>query len=88
MKIEAFEINDDGYIAEVYAHEENEVPEYLVTTKPPEGLYKPRWTGTEWVEGITQEEFDELDNQPRGKTQLEILQETVDRLVLDSLEGI
>ena len=27
--------------------------------KPAQGLYQPKWNGTEWVEGLTQEEIDE-----------------------------
>ena len=34
-----------------------------------DGMYKPRWTGTEWIDEITQEELDEMqreaDAQPR-----------------------
>lgn len=34
--------------------------EYLIEERYTEPLYKPKWTGTEWVEGITQEELDAM----------------------------
>lgn len=27
-------------------------------------IHKPKWTGTEWIEGLTQAEIDELNKQP------------------------
>lgn len=32
-------------------------------------FYRPRWTGTEWLEDMSQEEIDALNNQPRPITQ-------------------
>jgi hypothetical protein len=34
----------------------------IVEIDPPEGLYKPKWTGEEWTEGLTPEEIAELTN--------------------------
>ena len=43
--------------------------ERMIETPFKDGMYKPRWTGTEWVDEITQEELDamqeEADAQPR-----------------------
>lgn len=47
---------------------------------------KPQWNGTEWIETATEEELNEaypvIEEQ---KTELEILKETVDALVLANL---
>lgn len=80
---QVYRINENGYyIGPVIA---DETPSDCIEIQPPQGLYKGKWTGDEWMEGMTQEEIDEINNQPREKTQLEILQETVDTLVLSSL---
>ena len=43
--------------------------ERLIDTPLADGMYKPRWTGTEWIDEITEEELDamreEADAQPR-----------------------
>lgn len=48
------------------------VPDNLIEQSYQDGMYKPRWTGTEWVDEITQEELDarqeEADAQPRVMT--------------------
>jgi hypothetical protein len=36
----------------------------IVEIDPPEGLYKPKWTGEEWTEGLTPEEIAERTNVP------------------------
>ena len=53
----------------------------------PKGFYLPKFNfeTNEWEEGKTQEEIDEILNAPRPKTELEIMQETLDMLVLSSL---
>ena len=33
--------------------EDDELDQQYVEEAPPQGLYLPRWTGTEWVEGGT-----------------------------------
>lgn len=49
------------------------------------GFYKPKWNGTEWVEGLSQAEIDAIKNTPQPKTDVEKLQEIVDMLLMDSL---
>ncbi len=49
---------------------------YYIDKICPEGLYCPRWTGTEWVEGLTQEEIDEILNatpQPTTEERINVL---------------
>ena len=40
----------------------NEESEIGLEVEPSQGFYKPKWNGTEWVEGMTQNEIDELKN--------------------------
>jgi hypothetical protein len=40
----------------------------LVTVPCPDGFYRPRWDGTAWVEGLSQEEIDAIINAPKPRT--------------------
>ena len=40
----------------------NEETEIALEVEPSQGLYLPKWNGTEWVEGMAQEEIDNLKN--------------------------
>lgn len=67
MKKQVYEIDNNGFLKEVYVAEVNENGEVLESDKAhfishimPHGLIKPKWIGTEWIEGVTQEEIDEL----------------------------
>lgn len=76
MKKQIFEIDKDGYwIRDVqlypigYGDEEvlYEYPDYYTEIKPPteiQPFWRPRWTGTEWIEDMSKEEIDEL-NKPQ-----------------------
>ena len=39
-----------------------ELTEFTIETPCPQGFYKPKWNGTEWVEGMAQKEIDLLKN--------------------------
>lgn len=79
--MQVFEIDENGYfIRDVELKAGEKLPNNYIEIQPPQGLYRARWNGSEWVEEGTPPE-----PKPRGKTQLEILQETVDMLVLDNL---
>lgn len=80
---QVYRIDADGYYVEPVIADET--PSDCIEIQPPQGLYRAKWTGSEWIEDMAQEEIDRFKNQPRPKTQLEILQETVDMLVLDNL---
>ena len=49
------------------------------------GMYKPKWVGDKWIEGMKEEEIQSIKNTPKPKTELEKMQEIVDMLLLDSL---
>lgn len=62
MTIQAFEIDSQGFILEIYVVDSEEETE-LITVQPPNGLYRPKWTGTEWTEGLSKEKLDEIEYQ-------------------------
>lgn len=70
MKRQVYEIDEKGYIKNTYAAKVDingaliEVLEgNIVTYSPEQGMCRPKWTGTKWIEDMTQEEIDELKKQ-------------------------
>lgn len=66
--IQVFEISEEGYILGTYVKEIDsggnlieELPPNFVIVRPQDGLFRAKWTGTEWVEDKTQAEFEEDD---------------------------
>ncbi|MCT6924833.1 hypothetical protein [Metasolibacillus sp.] len=74
-----YKIDDNGFV--VFGEDKilidgEEIPEGYVSTyldTSEQGYFKPRWNGTEWVEGATQEEIDEITNVPTEPTQDDFL---------------
>lgn len=67
MKKQVYEIDNNGFLKEIYVAEVSENGKILdadkihfISIDPPHGTIKPRWTGSKWIEGATQEEIDEL----------------------------
>lgn len=68
MNKQIYEVNGQGFIIGSYVGRfENDTlieptdKEYITTDLPqPLLYYKPRWNDTEWVEGATEEEIDEM----------------------------
>ena len=55
----AYEIDDKGFIINNYcANGDVEVPDGCITVQLPQPMpfHKPKWNGSEWVEGETEEE--------------------------------
>lgn len=52
-------------------------------------LIKPKWNGTEWIEGATQEEIDELTkvepSPPTDTERIEMLEETIMFLLMGGI---
>lgn len=48
--------------------------------EPPFHLHRAKWNGSEWIEDMTQEEIDALNNQPKEPTEIEKQQETINTL--------
>lgn len=49
----------------------NEETEVGLDVRPSQGLYIPKWNGTEWIEGATQEYIDSLKAQVVSEPTLE-----------------
>lgn len=76
----AYEIDNNGYIIINYdvINGDVEIPDGCITVQLPQPLlfYKPKWTGTEWVEGATKEEIDEITKPvPQPSTEMDLLKE-------------
>lgn len=67
-------IDSNGFFLEdVLLDDEEIIPSNCVEIQCPDGFYKPKWTGSEWIEGLTKEEIDTIKNQPQPKTEEEKL---------------
>ena len=51
--------------------------EFTIETPCEGGLYKPKWNGTKWIEGLTQTEIDAIKNIIPPKTEMEELQDQI-----------
>lgn len=60
------------YIEDILSNESEEVTqdELLIKKPIPEDLqlWQPRWNGVEWVEGMSREQIDTLNNVPQSLT--------------------
>jgi len=82
-------IDRQGFFMEDVVLEDGEItPQDCIELECPNGFQKPRWKGRGWVEGLTVQEIEEIKNKPIPKTELEILKETVEELVLSNLLGV
>lgn len=87
-----YEINEQGFIIEHYVGEFKEgnlITDFgdktmVLTVLPKPLIYiKPRWNGTKWIEGATQEEIEESTKvEPSPPTQTVILEQRLADLEL------
>jgi len=95
MYITLLRIDKDGYllfdedmiVEEGFAN--GDLLDYVETPLPTDeegnqlSFYKPKWTGSEWIEGATQEEIDELTKvEPSPPTEIEIMEQRLADLEL------
>lgn len=66
MKDQVYQVDENGFLVEIYVVDFNEdgtpvkeLEANIVSVRPPDGLYRARWTGIEWVEDKTTQEFEE-----------------------------
>ncbi len=64
MLKQVYEINELGYLQNIKVVEFDEqgncldeLAKNIITTDIPQGLYKSKWTGTEWIETMTEAEY-------------------------------
>ncbi|WP_252225131.1 MULTISPECIES: hypothetical protein [unclassified Clostridium] len=75
LKIKGYKIDENGFYIEDYIYQEDEqLEDNIITTDIPQGLYIPKWNGSEWVEGATQEYIESIKPKPKELTETEILQ--------------
>mgnify|MGYP001459846978 CR=1 FL=1 len=93
MKKEVFKINDHGYIIEKQIANFDkegecldELQDDIITIQPPNGLYRAKWTGSKWIEDMTQKEIDELNNKPNVPTEKERI-DMLENMILLMMEG-
>ena len=78
-------IDDSGYFIEdvlleevpyTYDEEFNIIYDtHYIEIPVPQGMYKPKWDGAEWIEGLTQEEIDNITNKHVELAEIEKIQE-------------
>lgn len=79
-------IKNGLYAEDVILLESESVPADCTEIPLPEGIFLPvRFVDGNWQSVLTPEEIAEKMNAEPEKSQLQILQETVDQLVLDNL---
>ena len=54
-----------------------ELTEFTIETLCEGGLYKPKWNGNKWIEGLTQTEINAIKNIIPPKTEMEELKEQI-----------
>jgi hypothetical protein len=74
---QVFKIDDQGfYVEPVIIGDDEELGENLIETPIPEGFYRPKWNGNEWVEGLTSEEIEALKQQHQPQpSELDLLKQ-------------
>jgi hypothetical protein len=72
-------IDGEGFFVEpVIIDEKDPVSPDLIEIPVPEGFYKPRWDGTQWVEGLTPEEIEELKRLHQPQPSEEVLKQRLE----------
>lgn len=88
MKKQVYEIDEYGFIAEIYVKEfDDELVENFIDVSPPNGLYRAKWNGFEWVEDMSQEEIDSINNIPKPPSQEDRLKAVEDTILQILMEG-
>lgn len=89
--IQYLKIDDNGfYVEPVFLNDNETVPSNCIMPYAPEQrFYKPKWNGLQWVEGLSQQEIDSINNnQPKPlptleelKTNQDLIQKALDDLI-------
>lgn len=77
----AYKINDEGFYIEDYMYQKNEnLNKDIIITEIQQGLFKPKWDGTKWIEGATTEYIESIT------AKKSIIEENlIDKLILDNI---
>lgn len=89
MEKQVYQIDSNGiYIKPIIIDDGAEIASDIVEIPPPQGLYRARWTGTEWIEDMPQVEIDALNNQPQEPTDKERiaqLEQIIDTMLMGGI---
>ena len=82
--MQIYRIDENGYFLEdVILKKDEEIPNDCVEIQPPQGLYKGRWTGVEWIEEGTPPE--PQPKEPTEKERIEVLEQAMLEIVLGGM---
>ena len=86
----AFKVNKEGFIIDsLVVNESQKKVDEITAEIPSEVVYKPKWNGTKWIEGATQEEIDELTKpQPMPPSNSDRIQALEEALLNMMMEGM
>lgn len=76
----AYEVDSEGFIVEVYPLDGDFeiLEEWVIRELPQPNFYKPKWDGKEWVEGVNEEELEEIMKPKPGlPSEMDLLKEQV-----------
>ncbi|TQR31987.1 hypothetical protein [Brevibacillus brevis] len=76
-QIQAYRIDVNGFFVEPVLISVDlppeQIPEDIVKERPTDGLFKAKWTGDQWEEGLTQQEIDAIKNPLQPQPEPEIM---------------
>ena len=84
--MQVYKIDKKGYYIKPVVMSDDETPMDCIEIQPPDGLYRAKWTGFEWVEDMTQKEIEELNNKPNVPTEKERI-DMLENMILLMMEG-
>jgi len=68
MKKQVYEVDGQGFLLQIHlaifdddGNSIDELASNIVTLDPPNGLYRAKWAGTEWIEDMSQAEINALN---------------------------
>lgn len=65
----------------------DELTAFTIEAPVPDGFYKPKWDGSQWIEGLTQSEIDNIKNVNSEPTEAERITVLEDALLSALLGG-
>lgn len=65
----------------------DETAEIGLDVQPAQGLYQPKWTGSEWIEGLSQQEIDTIKGNVTSEPNLEERLKVLEQLELERMLG-
>lgn len=78
---QVFKVDENGYFVEpVLIEDDEELPSDCVEIPFPDGMYRPKWDGNQWLEGLTPEELDERQREKERQEEHRRMQSVDKRL--------